>query len=60
MHSGVVWAVGTPILVGVKKGLDGPAIIEYAASNNMDDWTQLLPIIGAKVAMLHALSLIHI
>ncbi len=49
-------AVGTPILVGVKKGLDGPAIIEYAASNNMDDWTQLLPIIGAKVAMLHAVA----
>ncbi len=50
-------AVGTPILVGVKKGLDGSAnVVEYASSLGMSDWEELLPIIGAKVAMLHAIA----
>ncbi len=49
-------AVGTPILVGVKKGLDGSAeVASYAASRGLDDWNELLPIIGAKVAILHAI-----
>jgi lactate permease len=50
-------AVGTPILLGVKKGLDGSAeVAAYAASQGLSDWTQLLPIIGAKVAFLHAIA----
>ncbi|MFK8114249.1 MAG: L-lactate permease [Rubripirellula sp.] len=50
-------AVGTPILVGVKKGLDGSAeVVQYAASQGLSDWTELLPIIGAKVAILHAIA----
>lgn len=48
-------AVGTPILVGVRKGLEGSVeVAEYASSLGLQDWTELLPIIGAKVAILHA------
>lgn len=48
-------AVGTPILVGVRKGLEGSVeVSNYAASRGLADWTQLLPIIGAKVALIHA------
>ncbi len=48
-------AVGTPILVGVKEGLTGSeAVSAFAASQNLQDWTDLLPIIGARVATLHA------
>ena len=50
-------AVGTPILVGVKKGLDGSAeVAAYATSQGLAEWTDLLPIIGAKVALLHAVA----
>ncbi|MGI9470431.1 MAG: L-lactate permease [Rubripirellula sp.] len=50
-------AVGTPILVGVKGGLDGkPEVVEYASSLGLADWTELLPIIGFKVAVLHAIA----
>jgi lactate permease len=50
-------AVGTPILVGVKKGLDGSAnVVEYASSLGLSNWEELLPIIGAKVALLHAIA----
>lgn len=50
-------AVGTPILVGVKKGLDGSdQVIQYAATHGMQEWTELLPVIGAKVAVLHAVA----
>jgi lactate permease len=50
-------AVGTPILVGVKKGLEGSAeVAQYASQLGMQDWTELLPIIGAKVAILHAVA----
>ncbi len=50
-------AVGTPILVGVSKGLDGAAQVQsYAAAQGLDDWHELLPIIGAKVALLHAIA----
>ncbi len=50
-------AVGTPILVGVKDGLDGSeSVVAYAASQGMQSWTELLPVIGAKVAVLHAVA----
>lgn len=50
-------AVGTPILVGVRKGLEGSAeVANYAASRELANWTLLLPIIGAKVALLHAIA----
>ena len=50
-------AVGTPILVGVKGGLDGkPEVVAYANSLGLSDWTELLPIIGLKVAVLHAIA----
>lgn len=48
-------AVGTPILVGVNKGLDGaPQVAALAGEIGLGQWTELLPIIGAKVAVLHA------
>ena len=48
-------AVGTPILVGVKGGLGGTeAVSEYANSLGMSDWVVLLPVIGHRVAILHA------
>lgn len=50
-------AVGTPILVGVRKGLEGSAeVASHAAHRGLSDWTELLPIIGAKVAFLHAIA----
>ena len=50
-------AVGTPILIGVNKGLDGaPQVTEFAASQGLSNWQELLPIIGAKVAILHAVA----
>ncbi len=50
-------AVGTPILVGVKRGLDGaPQVVEYAQTAGYSDWEQLLPVIGGKVAVLHAVA----
>ncbi len=48
-------AVGTPIMVGVRRGLDGaPQVSEFAAARGLDGWEALLPEIGAKVAILHA------
>jgi len=48
-------AVGTPILVGVKKGLEGaPQVEAFAHAQGFADWQALLPVIGAKVALLHA------
>ncbi len=48
-------AVGTPILVGVKGGLGGTeAVSEYANSLGLSDWVVLLPVIGHRVAILHA------
>ncbi len=48
-------AVGTPILVGVRRGLNGAENVQqYATSLGMSDWSELLPVIGAKVAILHA------
>jgi len=50
-------AVGTPILVGVKSGLDGSAdVAAFAQSQGLADWQALLPIIGGKVAILHAIA----
>lgn len=50
-------AVGTPILVGVKKGLEGsPNVENFAALQGLADSQALLPIIGAKVALLHAVA----
>ncbi len=50
-------AVGTPILLGVKKGLEGSTqVADYAASRGLKDWTELLPIIAGKVAILHAIA----
>jgi lactate permease len=50
-------AVGTPILVGVKNGLaDAPQVAKYASSLNLSDWHELLPVIGVKVALLHAIA----
>ena len=50
-------AVGTPILVGIKGGLDGnPSVVQYADARGLDHWTELLPIIGGKVAILHAVA----
>lgn len=50
-------AVGTPILVGVRSGLNGAdEVVSYASSLGMSDWTELLPVIGAKVAILHAVA----
>ncbi|MEL6104961.1 MAG: L-lactate permease [Planctomycetota bacterium] len=51
-------AVGTPILVGVKNGLDGnQGVIEYAQSKlaaSDDIWASVLPLVGGRVAILHA------
>ncbi len=50
-------AVGTPILVGVRKGLEGSVeVAQFAAARGLQDWSELLPIIGAKVAFLHAIA----
>jgi lactate permease len=48
-------AVGTPILVGVKGGLSGTeSVVEYAQQMGLSNWEQLLPVIGHRVAILHA------
>jgi lactate permease len=50
-------AVGTPILVGVRNGLNGAdQVVDYASSLGMQDWTELLPVIGQRVAILHAIA----
>ncbi len=47
-------AAGTPILVGVNKGLSAdPAIAEYAAGLGFAEWSDFLAHIGLKVAVLH-------
>lgn len=49
-------AAGTPILVGVRKGLEGaPEVVSYAATRGMNNWQELLPVIGIKVAILHGI-----
>ncbi|MFT4637023.1 MAG: lactate permease [Verrucomicrobiales bacterium] len=50
-------AVGTPILVGVKGGLNGAAqVTEFASQQGLASWEALLPEIGARVAILHAVA----
>lgn len=50
-------AVGTPILVGVRGGLEGsPDVAAYAAGLGMGDWSEMLPRIGARVAIVHAIA----
>ena len=50
-------AVGTPILIGVKGGLDGADnVVSFATTQGMATWQELLPVIGAKVAVLHAVA----
>ncbi len=50
-------AVGTPILVGVGSGLgSSPEVAEFANSLGLESTTDLLPIIGGRVAILHAIA----
>jgi len=50
-------AVGTPILIGVSKGLEGSeAVSSYATAMGLNHWTELLPAIAVKLAILHAVA----
>ena len=50
-------AAGTPILVGVNDGLSsGQAVHDYASQMGWSQWTDFLGMIGAKVALLHAIA----
>ena len=50
-------AAGTPILVGVNDGLSsGQAVRDYASQMGWSQWTDFLGMIGAKVALLHAIA----
>lgn len=49
-------AVGTPILVGVNKGLSGDAGVTQFVQTSGLEWTEFLSHIGLKVAMLHAIA----
>ena len=50
-------AVGTPILVGINKGLSGdPAVLDYITRNGFPDWADFLASLGVKVASLHAVA----
>ena len=50
-------AVGTPILVGVSTGLTGaPNVEAFVSARGLEDWSALLALIGAKVALLHAIA----
>ncbi len=48
-------AVGTPILVGVNRGLgESPLVTAYMAEVGIESWDSLLRAIAARVAVLHA------
>lgn len=50
-------AVGTPILVGIDKGLaDDPAVIAFAEQSGYAEWSDFLAAIGSKVAVLHCIA----
>lgn len=50
-------AVGTPILVGVGTGLsDQQEVVDFATQLGLTSWEQLLPMIGLRVAALHAVA----
>lgn len=48
-------AVGTPIIVGVGTGLNDDVVRAYATSLGYD-WPQFLAVIGARVAIIHAVA----
>jgi lactate permease len=49
-------AVGTPILVGINKGLAGdPSVIAHSGAHDAAAWSTYLASIGLKVATLHAI-----
>lgn len=48
-------AVGTPIIVGVGTGLNDEVVRAYATSLGYD-WPQFLAVIGARVAIIHAVA----
>lgn len=49
-------ALGTPIVVGVNTGLTGdPNVAAFAAAHHLD-WAHLLAYIGARVALIHAIT----
>jgi len=48
---------GTPIIIGVHNGLFGEeAVSNYVSSTGINDWHAFLSLIGAKVAVLHAMA----
>ncbi len=50
-------AVGTPILIGVGTGLsDQQEVVQYASELGLGSWQELLPMIGLRVAALHAVA----
>jgi len=50
-------AAGTPILVGVNKGLSvDETILRFAEQSGYAEWGSFLDMIGAKVALLHAIA----
>lgn len=49
-------AVGTPILVGVNNGLaDNPAVVEHIEQNGLRTMSNLLSLVGFRVALLHTI-----
>lgn len=48
-------AVGTPIIIGLNKGLDSASITERLVANG-SDWSHYLQLITSEVAILHALT----
>lgn len=50
-------AVGTPILIGISKGLEQHAdVLAYSSTHGIETWSHLLRNIGMKVALLHAVA----
>jgi lactate permease len=50
-------AAGTPILIGVSKGLfSEQAVHDYAQQIGFTEWTEFLAMIGWRVAVLHAVA----
>ncbi|MBM3881646.1 MAG: L-lactate permease [Verrucomicrobia bacterium] len=49
-------AVGTPILLGVNTGLSSDEVRAFAQQTGFADWHSFLAFIGAKVALLHAVT----
>ncbi len=61
-------AVGTPILVGVNNGLSEgssveaaqPVVQKYLSAQGITEWSEFLPLIATKVAVLHGIAGIFI